>query len=281
MWSSVAVLALPMALDPVRLGINLLLISRPRPAQNLLAYWLGCVTACVALLAVPLLVLHFTPVFSPFVRDLANPGTSASSSVRHGEIFMGVLALLIAAVLAARFLTRQRAQLPSKTGANGSTLVLDPYSVPDSDSDSASDVDAPTPLARLLGGGQDAGTQGGSAIRRLLGRARSAWDNGSLWVAFAIGFWAGPPPSLVIPALTTILASGAAIGVQVSAALVFAVESLAVVEIILVSNMVTPTRTQAVLRLLHDWVQAHRRQILVAIFTVVGVMLVAQGMGGM
>ena len=57
MWSSVAVLALPMALDPVRLGINLLLISRPRPAQNLLAYWLGCVTACVVLLAVPLLVV--------------------------------------------------------------------------------------------------------------------------------------------------------------------------------------------------------------------------------
>lgn len=273
MWSSVAVLALPMALDPVRLGINLLLISRPRPAQNLLAYWLGCVTACVVLLAVPLLILHFTPMFSPFVRDLANPATAASSGVRHGEIFMGVLALLIAAVLAARFLTRQRAQVPTTGGAAGSTLVLD--------SDSDPEADAQTPLSRLLGGGQDAGAGGGSAIRRLLARARNAWDNGSLWVAFGIGFWAGPPPSLVIPALTTILASGAAMGVQVSAALVFAVESLAVVEIILVSNMVTSTRTQAVLRLLHDWVQAHRRQILVAIFTVVGVMLVAQGMGGM
>ena len=36
MWGSVAVLALPIAFDPVRLGVNLLLISRPRPAQNLL-----------------------------------------------------------------------------------------------------------------------------------------------------------------------------------------------------------------------------------------------------
>ncbi len=42
MWSSLLVLALPIALDPVRLGLNLLLVSRPRPAQNLLMYWVGC-----------------------------------------------------------------------------------------------------------------------------------------------------------------------------------------------------------------------------------------------
>jgi hypothetical protein len=104
--------------------------------------------------------------------------------------------------------------------------------------------------------------------------------NGSLWVAVVIGFWAGPPPSLVIPLLTTILASGAAIGTQISAAIAFVVVTLAVVEIILVSHLATPTRTQAVLRLLHDWARARRRQILVAMFTVVGVALVAQGMGG-
>lgn len=36
MWSSLGVLAIPIALDPVRLGLNLLVVSRPRPAQNLL-----------------------------------------------------------------------------------------------------------------------------------------------------------------------------------------------------------------------------------------------------
>ncbi|MFY9765416.1 MAG: GAP family protein, partial [Mycobacterium sp.] len=93
MWSSVVVLALPIALDPVRLGVNLLLISRPRSAQNLLVYWVGCMLASVVLLLVPILVLHFTPTFSSFVHDLANPATTASSTVRHVEIFMGVLAL--------------------------------------------------------------------------------------------------------------------------------------------------------------------------------------------
>ena len=55
----------------------------------------------------------------------------------------------------------------------------------------------------------------GSAVRRLLGRAQDAWESGALWVAFVIGFWAGPNPSLVMFALTTILTSGAAIGMQI------------------------------------------------------------------
>jgi hypothetical protein len=32
-------------------------------------------------------------------------------------------------------------------------------------------------------------------------------------------------------------------------------------------------------QLLHDWARAHRRKVLVAMFAVVGVALVAQGMG--
>ena len=100
-----------------------------------------------------------------------------------------------------------------------------------------------------------------------------------MWVALAIGFWAGPNPSLVIFALTTILASGATIGTQIGAAIVFIVETLAVVEIVLVSILVTPAKTQALLRGLHDWARAYRRQILVAMFTLVGLALVAQGMG--
>jgi hypothetical protein len=266
MWSSVVVLALPIALDPVRLGVNLLLISRPRPAQNLLMYWVGCVSASFVLLLVPLLVLRFTPMFSSFVHDLANPTTTASSTVRHVEIFLGVLALAVAALMAVRFVTRQRAQVPAGD-AKTSTLVAD--------------SDASTPVSRLLKRRQDAPAEGGSAIQRLLGRANNAWESGALWVALAIGFWAGPNPSLVTFALATILASGAAIGTQIGAAVVFIVESLAVVEIVLISNLVAPTKTQAALRLLHDWVRGYRRQILVALVTLVGIALVAQGTGSL
>ncbi len=263
MWSSVAVLALPIALDPVRLGVNLLLISRPRPAQNLLVYWIGCVSASFVLLLVPLLVLHFTPMFSSFVHDLANPATSASSTVRHVEVFLGVLVLAIAALMAVRFVTRRR---QARTGeAKTATPVAD--------------SDASSPVSRLLKRGKEAPAEGASAMQRLLGRASRAWESGALWVAFVIGFWAGPNPSLVMFSLATILASGAVIGAQIGAAVVFVIVSLAVVEIVLISNLLAPTNTQAALRRVHDWVGGYRTQILVAILTLVGIAFVAQGTG--
>jgi hypothetical protein len=261
------VLALPIALDPVRLGVNLLLISRPRPAQNLLVYWVGCVVASVVLLVVPILVLHFTPTFSSFVHDLSNPATTASSTVRQAQVIMGALALSIAAFLAVRMWVRQRAPLPSG-GADTSTLVAD--------------HDASNPIARLLargGGSRNQDGSSGSGVRRLLGRAQDAWESGALWVAFVIGFWAGPNPSLVIFALTTILTSGAGIGMQLAVAVAFVVETLAVVEIVLVSNLVSPTKTQAFLRVLHDWVRARRQQVLAVMLALIGLALVAQGTG--
>ncbi len=246
MWSSLALLALPIALDPVRLGFNVLLISRPRPAQNLLVYWAGCALGGVVLLLVPILALHFTPVFSPFVHDLANPAKPANSTVRHIEILMGALVLFVAALMAVRFFARQRAELPTP-GANAATLVAD--------------SDASNPISRLLGS------------------ASNAWESGSLWVALAIGLLAAPNPSLVVFGLATIVPSGAAIGTQIGAAIVFVVETLTVVEIVLLSNLVAPTKTEALLRRVHDWARSHRRQILVVMLTFVGLALVAQGMG--
>jgi Sap, sulfolipid-1-addressing protein len=251
MWSSVAVLALPIALDPVRLGVNLLLISRPRPAQNLLVYWVGCVLASLLLLLVPILALHYTPALSSFVHEMASPGTKASSALRHTEVVLGALVVSIAVLLGVRFLVRQRVSAPS------------------------GDADSSNPIARLLRRNGD----DGSAGRGPLARARNAWEGGALWVALLIGFWAGPNPSLVIFALATILASGAAIGTQVGAAVVFIVETLAIVEIVLVCHAISPVKTEAFLRRLHDWARTYRQQILVVMLALVGLALVAQGMG--
>ena len=102
-WGSVLGLALLVALDPVRLGLILLVISRPRPVQNLLAYWVGCLIANVPYMLVPLTLLHVTPMFRSFAHDLAAPATSASSTVRHIQIGIGVLALSIAALMTVRF----------------------------------------------------------------------------------------------------------------------------------------------------------------------------------
>ncbi len=253
MWGSLALLALPIALDPVRLGFNLLLISRSRPAQNLVIYWVGCALTGAVLLLVPILALHFTPMFSSFVHDLSSPSTPTNSTFRRIEIVSGLLVISIAALMAVHFFARQRAQLPAP-GANIPILVADSQGV-------------------AAEGGS------GSAFRRLLSRANDAWESGSLWVALAIGIFAGPNPSLVVLGLATILPSGVAIGTQVGAAIVFVVETLTVVEIVLLSNLVAPTKTEAFLRRLHDWARSYRRQILVVMLTFVGLALVAQGVG--
>ena len=262
MWSSLLVLALLTALNPVRIGLTLLVISRPRPLQNLLAYWVGCLIGCIPAVVAPLTLMHVTPMFKSFADDLATNPT-----VRHIRIGIGVLALSIAALMTVRSLTRRRqpAQLPTP-GGNTSNLLLD----------------SDTLISRLLGRPQDAATEGRSAIRRLLRRIRNAWKNGSLWVAVVIGMgFGGVDPEAGAFLIAIIVASGVAIGTQVSAAIVFVVVVLAAVEITLVSYLATPAKTQAVLRLVHDWAWAHSRKIVIAMFTVGGVALVARGMGSM
>ncbi len=195
MWGSVLGLALLTALNPVRLGLTLLVISRPRPVQNLLTYWVGCLAGCIPAVVVPLTLVHVTPMFRPFAADLAT-----SSTVRHIRIGMGVLALLIAALITARSLTRRRQHAPLPTpGGNTSTMVLD--------------SNTPNAISRLLGRTQDAPTEGGSVIRRLLRRVHDAWENGSLWVAFVIGYaFGGTDPDVGLFLVAIIVTSGAAIG---------------------------------------------------------------------
>ena len=79
----------------VLLGVILLVTSRRRPMQNLLAYWVGCVAVGLLSLLIPLMVLHVTPTFASFTKEWANPATNPTT--RQIEIGMGVLALSIAA----------------------------------------------------------------------------------------------------------------------------------------------------------------------------------------
>jgi hypothetical protein len=248
MWSSLLLLALLAALNPVRLSLALLVITRPRPLQNLLAYWIGLLIVSVPSLVVPLMVLHFTPMFSSFTKNLSTPATATSATVRHIQIGMGAFALSIAALMTVLFflMARRRARVLTP---GGNTDAL------------ARNSNTPTP------------------IRRLLGRANNAWESGSLWVAVVLGLASGTQADGVLYVLAIIVPSGAAFGTQVSAAIAFVVGMLAIIEIMLASYLVTPAKTQAVVRVLHDWARAHRRKILIAILAVLGVSLVAKGMG--
>lgn len=102
-----------------------------------------------------------------------------------------------------------------------------------------------------------------------------------LWVAFAIGLLLGgiePDAGLFLIAI--LVTSGANTATQIIVAVVFALGVLAIVELTLISYLVAPAKTQAVVQLLHDWALTHRRKILIAMCIVAGISLLIHGLGG-
>jgi len=261
MWGLLG-LALLVAVNPVLIGIILLMISRPRPIQNLLVFWVGSMTVNLLIMLIPLIVLHSTPAFAGFAQDMATRTTVQGAIISYIQIGVGVLGLSVAALMTIRLLAHRPVNVP-KRGGDTSVLVLD----------------SDTPTATSGSPSQDDGAEYYSIIRRLGGRARTAWSSGSLWVAFSMGMCWTAGPYVVLLVDTTIVASGAGIATQLIAAIAFVIAMLAVVEITLLCHLVAPSKTEAVLRPLHDWARAHPRQILIAMFTIVGFWLVAKGTG--
>ena len=238
---TVLVLALFAAIDPVRLGIAALLVSRPRPMRNLLAYWFGAMaTGITAVVGLLILLDDFAPTFMQSVS-----AALSSSTARQAQIAIGLFALPVAALIAVGFSAR-RAQVPMGDG-DPSAQVL-PQRKP-------------------------------NALARLFGRLQGLLEGGPLWVAFVVGLGHGPPAEAYPVVLAVITASGSAIGTRVSATIIFMVGLLAVVEIPLVSSLAAPARTQVVMLQLHDWVRTRRRRIFATMLAAVGVMLVATGVG--
>jgi Sap, sulfolipid-1-addressing protein len=265
MWGEVLGLALLVSLNPVLLGFILLVISRPRPVQNLLVFWVGCLIVNAPAFLVPLMVLHLVPTFTSVARDVATP--DPGSTVQPLQLGTGVLALLIGALMAVRRWVRQRAKEPAPVRAGGDTSVL------------VLDSNTPTADSRPQGRVRGVVAHVRSAIRRLLHRGHDAWENGALWVALMFGMAYLPPPPLVLLVDTIIVGSGAAIGTQVIAVIAFVFAMLAVFEIVLISYLVAPARTQAILRPVHDWALVHRQHVLIALFLLVGVWQVITGLG--
>lgn len=82
-----------------------------------------------------------------------------------------------------------------------------------------------------------------------------------VWPAFVVGVASSAPPFESVVALTVIMASGAEIGTQFGAFVVFTLLVLAVIEIPLVAYLAIPQQTQQVMLRFQDWVRSNRRQI--------------------
>jgi hypothetical protein len=117
MCSTVFVLSLLVALDPVRIGIVALVISRPRPMRNLLAFWLGGMAAGMSVAFVALLLLRdFTLPLMRTVVSVMNTPVAAQTQVAVGAVAVSSAALIWA---------RQRVPTPVTAG-EASVSVLRP-----------------------------------------------------------------------------------------------------------------------------------------------------------
>ena len=240
MWGTVLAIALIAALDPMRLGIAFVLISQRRPMRSLVAYWLGAMVSAIATAAVLLTVLrNLTPVLADHVAAL-----TTSSAAGYLQIAIGLVALPLAVLVARGVFPRQRSL--EMAGA--------PSMAP-----------------------QRSGTP--SAIARLSSLAENGREDRAFWLAFVAGIVSATPPIEYLVVLVAILGSGAAIGMQFGAALIFIVVALAAIEIPLLSCLATPARSQVLMLQLHDWVRARARPIFAVMFAVGGLLLVAAGLG--
>lgn len=240
MCSAVLVLSLLAAVDPVRIGITALLISRPRPMLNLLAFWIGgMVTGMCVALAVVLFLRDFT-------LSVVRAVISATSSpiVAYAQVVLGMLGVSCAVLLVARSWLRQRSPVPV-TGIHSSVLQPEPNTAP---------------------------TAGRMSIRRRL-------EGGSLAVAFAAGAALATPPVEYMAAILAIVASEPAAPAQFGAALLFTVMAFTVVEIPLVTYLTAPAQTLAVVRRMNDWIRERRQAIPGLVVGALSLLLLASGTG--
>ncbi|QLL05789.1 GAP family protein [Mycobacterium vicinigordonae] len=117
-----------------------------------------------------------------------------------------------------------------------------------------------------------------SAFARMSTRANHALETRPLGVAFALGMG-----MLVdfrfLAALTAILASDAAMRVQVGAAGVYTLIALAFVELPLISQFAAPARTDRVMAAVNQWAKARRQQVSAAVIALLGAFLMSRGLG--
>lgn len=246
MWGTVLMLALVATADPVRLGISVLLSARPRPVRHLVACWLGGVTVSVGMALGVLFVLRD---FALGVVHSVESAT-ANSTAGHVQIAMGVMALMIAAFavgLSPRLRTRVTSRVAPRVALPGAN---------------------PSHLQVLTS----------TAFSRLSTHASGALQANPLRTAFIVGV--GLATDLrYLAALTTIVASGAAAGTQVTAAGLYSVVSLGFVEIPLISQLTAPAKTCQAVAAVHGWVKARRQQVFGFVIAMLGVVLMTNGMG--
>ncbi|OBK22720.1 hypothetical protein A5634_07025 [Mycobacterium asiaticum] len=240
MWLTVLVLALVATADPVRIGVSVVLSSRPTGSRwavgPLVAFWLGGMAISVVLTIGVLFGLRDFALTTMHRVQLA----TATSTAGHLQIAIGAVALLVAAT-AAGLSPRQRARL-------------------------AMPVAPPQPM------------RAPSTISRLSTRVHDALQARPLGVSFILGV-AMLVDFRFLAALTAIVASGVAVGTQIGAAGMYTLVALSFIELPLVSQLAAPAKTDRVMAVVNQWAKARRQQVFAVVIGLLGAFLISRGLG--
>ena len=239
MWAIVMLLGLSVAADPLRIGITVILTSRPRPVLNLVAFWAGAMAAGLACALATFVLLK------DIVPSLINKVVVALADLTNGntKVVLGAVALVVAAVGAVR-------------------LIRQPAYATKGVADQPDWTEQPEKSTAMAG---------------LAVRARRMLQSGNPWVSFVAGLSQGPAPVEYLAAISIIHASGASISAQVGASIAFTVAMLAIVELLLLSYLLQPAKTQSIVTATYSWLQTYRRHILVFGAGALGIYLLATG----
>jgi Sap, sulfolipid-1-addressing protein len=243
-WTTVVLLGLAVSIEPARIGLIALLLTRPRPSRHLAVF---LCTGLALSLSVGFAVLF---VFHHSFLGKANFNPALI------QIGIGVVALLLGGLLMSKIPLRQFSR---------KEMAEVPAGAP-SETETAAEAEqelAPGRFKRL------------SAKVRGFVQGESSWFSGSIGAALAM------PSVDYMALLALIIASKTPPAEQAAALVTFLLLASWAAVIPLLSFLVAPAKTQIWVQRFNQWIRTRTRRHAGIFVAVVGVLLVGVGLHGL
>ncbi|MBN3456709.1 GAP family protein [Mycolicibacterium sp.] len=242
MWSTVLVMAVVAACDPLRIGVVAYMLSRTHPIRLLAPFFLVAFTINVAVGAAVVFVFRDTTL---------GDGRAVSPGV---EIGIGVAAVAIAVLSATGALDALIGRVRKKRTP-----------VPVGGGDDPAEPAAPPSLDSL------------PVISKLPDGIKSALRGEAAWAAALLGLSNGLPTPYYLAAMAAALTSGAAVGQQMAALVVFNVVGFAAALVPLISFWIAPEATRIRVEQIYATMKARQRLVITVIAAAVGAFFIGLG----
>ena len=245
MWTTVVLLGLAVSIEPARIGLIALLLTRPRPARHLAVFLATGLAVSLSVGFTVLFVFHHTFLS----KTNFNPALI--------QIGIGVVAVLLGALLASN--------IPLRNVARREMAEV-PAAVVDSAADRTVVVQDPPPPGR---------------IKRMTARVRGFVQGESSLFSGSIGAALAMPSVDYMALLALIIASKTPPLEQGFALVTFLLLASWAAVIPLLSFLVAPGKTRVWVQRFNEWIRTRTRKHAGAFVAIVGIILIGVGLHGL